>query len=1075
MVYLLAAGLCLFARERTIAQEPAPGVRIGTDEVMLDVVVRDKKGRPVRDLKAEELEVFEDGVRQSVTSFRLVQSADGIVEPGVASDSSKAIRNRIELDPSRQLHLVTMVFDNLDASGRRLARDAALDFIDHGLNANVMVSVFVVNNRFYVLQPFTNDREQLRRAIESATGKAERQFPEISKQIVQQLEILSQAGTFGPPAGAPAGAAGTVNGNTPTGMPSLGLAPTGVGMGGTGVDRAMAEITLSTMRTIESAQLDQRARASVYAFLHIARQLRAVSGRKNVLYFSNGLQIPTNLADALRTTISEANRANVSIYAIDARGLSTELDSDRARREMALAIKASRDSVALGGGALDRSALMSADFVENTVRMNKQGTLGELAESTGGFLIANTNDLRTPLRRVAGELTSYYLVSYQPLAREADGKFHAVTIRCSRKDLILQSRAGYFAVPAMDGNPVMAYEMPMLVALNRPAPPRDFSHLSGLLRFNSEGIEARHLLMIEVPVADIAFNASKTEYSAHISVLGLVRNEANQVVQRVSQDFPLQGKAGRLASLKKGKLEFSRPVMLMPGSYSLETVVHDFTAGKTSVERQKIFVPNSAPQLSLSSLIAVDRIEPGGASMPDAERPLVTPQGRIVPFLSSSLKADKVGTLSFYLAVHLAGAAKKAPELSLEFFRGGELIMKGAAPLPPPDERGRIFHFVGVPLKQIRSGEYDIRASVSLGETKAESTRHLAIENPTFDEKDAGKSLPLETPAVSAARTGDEKTVAANAPSAPAPSVITTAGISPDVEMASQALARMEKDDVQAASVNIADLLREVEANGQALFHSLLRFTYQHRKVFHTLNDDGRVISEEFQDYEAYPVQGRHVLVKIANMGKPLPAWQIEDERRRAGLELARAEQGSSSTSSENRATSKLFSYVTASINASANGRSAGIMIDPGAFLRACQFSDPRYESLNGRRMIALDFLPLAGADLSPTVSFLSRLKGTLWIDEIDRVLVRLEAYNLLPGVGKNGKLLPQSANPKLVYQQMRTGSGEWFPQAIRLNAAGDGSAFFGLNIDAIFEFKEYKLFNTTGEETRILPPEKKP
>ena len=62
-----------------------------------------------------------------------------------------------------------------------------------------------------------------------------------------------------------------------------------------------------------------------------------------------------------------------------------------------------------------------------------------------------------------------------------------------------------------------------------------------------------------------------------------------------------------------------------------------------------------------------------------------------------------------------------------------------------------------------------------------------------------------------------------------------------------------------------------------------------------------------------------------------------------------------------------------------------------------------------------------------------------------------------------------------LVYQQTKLPSGEWFPAVIRLNADGDGSAFFGLNWDVVFDFREYKKFATQGDEYKLTNPAKKP
>src|SRR6185369_3018493 len=57
---------------RLRAQEQEEVVRVRSNEVRLDVVVKDKKGRPIRDLKNTDFEVFEDGVPQKVESFRFV-------------------------------------------------------------------------------------------------------------------------------------------------------------------------------------------------------------------------------------------------------------------------------------------------------------------------------------------------------------------------------------------------------------------------------------------------------------------------------------------------------------------------------------------------------------------------------------------------------------------------------------------------------------------------------------------------------------------------------------------------------------------------------------------------------------------------------------------------------------------------------------------------------------------------------------------------------------------------------------------------------------------------------------------
>lgn len=291
---------------------------------------------------------------------------------------------------------------------------------------------------------------------------------------------------------------------------------------------------------------------------------------------------------------------------------------------------------------------------------------------------------------------------------------------------------------------------------------------------------------------------------------------------------------------------------------------------------------------------------------------------------------------------------------------------------------------------------------------------------------------------------------------------VNAVGISEAVLSASKPMAAARATG--SAAINLPELLAGAERSGAEMHRKMLDFTYHHRKLVHWLNDKGQVVEETFQDYESYPVRGRHVLIKIADRGKPLPNWEVQQERRRAGEELERAESSSLTPN-----------YITASLSGSYRGKYASLLIDPMGFLRASEFSTPRYELLGERKMVALDFIPRRGAELPLASAFVANLKGTIWIDADDKTLVRIEAVNLKPGIGKNGKPLPISPEPKLIYQQTRLASGEWFPSVIRLNAAGDASAFFGLNWDVVFEFKDYQRFNTNADPIKIATPDKTP
>src|SRR6266568_8664647 len=119
LVWCVIAGT-LWATPRLRAQEPAASSPVSTiqskgEEVLLDIIVRDKKGRPVTDLKPEDFQILDNGETKKVNAFRLVQGEEAIASGG----------SRTQLDPLQQVRLITMIFQCSSTDARRTAREAA--------------------------------------------------------------------------------------------------------------------------------------------------------------------------------------------------------------------------------------------------------------------------------------------------------------------------------------------------------------------------------------------------------------------------------------------------------------------------------------------------------------------------------------------------------------------------------------------------------------------------------------------------------------------------------------------------------------------------------------------------------------------------------------------------------------------------------------------------------------------------------------------------------------------------------------------------------------------------------------
>jgi VWFA-related protein len=296
---LLVLALVGSARAQAPAEKPPspPTFRVDTGVVMLDVVVRDKKGRLVRDLRPEEIQVFEDGVRQEITAVRFVETGrEPVAAPGVpAAPTAPA-----SPEP-KQINLVTLLFDQLGTEARIIARKAALDFLDADHRGDLWISVFTIDRRMRLLQQFTTDRDHVRAAVDRATGAAHAGRTDLVAEAARVGREGDTAAAQGDQAAAAVAAGGA------------GAGSAGAAAGTAARDAAFAQIEQNTLDMTDRLERQLQGESSLFGLLTLANQQQRLAGRKPNLYFSEGLQVTSRLEQVFRAAVSEANRANVSI------------------------------------------------------------------------------------------------------------------------------------------------------------------------------------------------------------------------------------------------------------------------------------------------------------------------------------------------------------------------------------------------------------------------------------------------------------------------------------------------------------------------------------------------------------------------------------------------------------------------------------------------------------------------------------------------------------------------------------------------------------------------------------------
>jgi VWFA-related protein len=715
-VALPAVALAVAAASVVVAQQPPPPpelrrdvFRVDTEVVLLDVVARDKKGRTVRDLRPDEVEVYEDGVRQEAGSFRFLDSrAIGEALEDAASEApslpTAPPAEPVRPGESRHLNLVTFLFDQLGPDGRNIARKASLSFLEIENRPDVYVSVFQIRDSLKLVQQFTTDRESVRNAVLHATGEVDTQYTAATERLAEEVDranaLRDQVGAL-TTAGAGQATAGSAA--------QLGQA------------MALANMAVNALRLTDTLQREQQGQSVLFAILALAKQQQALAGRKTILFFSEGVHAPPQLEHVLTTAISEANRANVSVYAVDSRGLSTVSDTAAAKATLDEAVQTSmRQQTARGFNPVTREEMLIADTAESSLRMDTVATLEQLAESTGGMMISRTNDVRAGITRAVGDLRGYYEIAYSPTNRTFDGRFRKITLKVARPGVSVQTRSGYFAMPPGEGTATFPYEVRLLEAMRADPAPQDLPIHSRAFRFGTEAGGRRYTVVLELPLRSVRFEPDRDPAfeRAHFSFMGILRASWGGVAAKFSHDAPLWLPRNRHDQLMGGNAVFMRSFTLPEGRYRLETAAWDQQSGGMTVSHSRLAVSASSPSFGLSSLAVVKRAEPVARGVLASDDPFRAGEARIVPWVSEADLAAS-SEIGLFFVAYVPKGGTEAPQVTLEFLRDARVVGRAEPTLPPPDAEGRIPYVVSLPAGRFGPGRYEVVAELRSGSLRA--------------------------------------------------------------------------------------------------------------------------------------------------------------------------------------------------------------------------------------------------------------------------------------------------------------------------------------------------------------------
>jgi VWFA-related protein len=688
-----------------------PQIRTQAEEVVLDVVVRDAKGKIVRGLKAEDFQVFDNGSPKQVRSVRLVTGAEAVgVETSTAASGLSAgqpAQGAAAEASDPRLRLVTLVFDSLTEESRGMARRAALELVK-APPPNTYFSVLRVDKGLQALTPYTSDPARLRQAVDKAlTGNPQQTAATEAQGIRRDLEQLVGSPQLGRSVEEEAVVALEKLGQ---GM-RTGQSATAGGPMGDFQTRTLIEVMLRMLEYSESMDRQVSGRTSIASLMALVRSMMPVPGRKSVIYFANRLHVPQQLEEDFRNLISTANRTNTTFYTADARGLHTESDNKQAASELRKWAKIST-MVAYGGDTMNyilkREQEMALDKAADASAANPQLGLLELANATGGFLTANTNDLRGPVRRIQEDLSTYYEVTYAPGIAVHDGTFHKTEVKVDRPKLQVQARSGYFALPPNLPSGVLPHEATLLAALNSPGPPSELDARLRPILFGRGESERQAVLILEVPMRGLEFKIEGDRFQARVSAVFLVRSAEGRVVRKYNIDMPLEGPADRVPRLREGRFIYKERTTLAPGVYRVHAGVIDRLTQRIGTAQASLTV-ELANGLAVSDIVLVRSFADASADA-DPDDPFALPGVQITPTASAELEGGRNAEVGLFFAVYPDTSNASPPAVALEYFRDGEVVDSEALD-PQPAKDGRIVYMLT--SKGRRPGAYEVRVTAT--------------------------------------------------------------------------------------------------------------------------------------------------------------------------------------------------------------------------------------------------------------------------------------------------------------------------------------------------------------------------
>jgi VWFA-related protein len=542
-------------------QETPVPFRVRVNLVPIRVVVRDAQGRAVPNLRREDFQVTEGRTPQPISTFSVETPAKpATAPPATPTDGAPEYSGNPPanfLPPSR---FVALLFDDahIDIGDLQRVRIAAERYVDSSVQPADRVAVLTISGQTQM--DFTDDREKLRETLRKllprpvtasdSTGKGE--CPSIDYYQANQI----------------------VNLNDQQAMAVAVQDAIVCQFFGDQRQLAAAQgLAQATAFRILSAG-DQQTQYAMRRLEEVVRRIAALPGQRSIVLISPGFLYPRQEWE-LSQLIDLANRSNVVVNALDARGLYT--------------VDPAGDIAQPPTGDPRLSGIHNSYALEGQARQTD--VLVELADGTGGSAFYNNNDLDAGLRRIAAAPEVTYLLGISPTNIKYNGQFHSLKVTLVTKEkYAIQARKGYYAPKKAESEEDMA-KQDIEDAVFSQEEQRTIPIDLHTQYYKIDPADAKLTILGHVDIRRMHFDKSEGRNRDNLTVVTVLFDRNGNFITGSQKVVEFRLLDATLSRLNQTGVTLKSSFDVKPGGYVVRLVVRDANGAQLSAQNGAVEIP----------------------------------------------------------------------------------------------------------------------------------------------------------------------------------------------------------------------------------------------------------------------------------------------------------------------------------------------------------------------------------------------------------------------------------------------------------------------------------------------------